>query len=307
MRLRDLQFVVAPYRTHRRVFVDILVSGLRNPSDLPARLRWASFSTFFRYRSATFSCTVCGERSTPIFDFPNLDRCRKHGTPVLRETLQCRHCYASLRQRGLARGLLDHWYARTSVRHPSVAALARAGLGGLRIFDTDAFSAISEHLRGVSGYVCSSYRPELPWGARIDGGHFNIDLEQIDFADESFDIVLTSDVMEHVRNDVAAHRELHRVLHPGGAYIFTVPYDERMAGHRRLVDTSGPDDILLCEPHYHGDPVNGRILAYRIYGRALLAELHALGFDIEHRRIDDLPLLLVGAEVFVAVKRAGAV
>ncbi len=43
------------------------------------------------------------------------------------------------------------------------------------------------------------------------------------FADATFDRVIASEVLEHIRDDVAAMCELARVLKPGGAMAVTVP------------------------------------------------------------------------------------
>lgn len=47
--------------------------------------------------------------------------------------------------------------------------------------------------------------------------------DKMDYADESFDLVLASDVLEHLENDAAAVREVSRVLKKGGLFIATVP------------------------------------------------------------------------------------
>lgn len=75
------------------------------------------------------------------------------------------------------------------------------------------------------------------------------------FADASFDLVLATDVVEHVDEDQQAVDEVARVLRPGGTALFTVPafqslwglQDEvshhkrryRRAGFRGLVDRAG--------------------------------------------------------------------
>jgi SAM-dependent methyltransferase len=75
------------------------------------------------------------------------------------------------------------------------------------------------------------------------------------FADASFDVVLATDVVEHVDEDQRAVDEVARVLRPGGTALFTVPafqslwglQDEvshhkrryRRAGFRALVDRAG--------------------------------------------------------------------
>jgi SAM-dependent methyltransferase len=48
-------------------------------------------------------------------------------------------------------------------------------------------------------------------------------LESLPFDDASFDLILATDVLEHVRDDRAALQELHRVAAPGGRLLATVP------------------------------------------------------------------------------------
>lgn len=49
------------------------------------------------------------------------------------------------------------------------------------------------------------------------------DATRLPFADSSFDHVITSEVLEHIHDDVAAVGELLRVLRPGGTIAATVP------------------------------------------------------------------------------------
>src|SRR6202012_4496647 len=105
-----------------------------------------------------------------------------------------------------------------------------------------------------------------------------IDLQKISFPSNSYDVILSSDVMEHVRDDSSAHAEIFRCLKPGGAYVFTVPYNEDKARTTHLIQTSSARDLLVDLPHFHGDPINGGILAYRIYGRELIDQLESIGF-----------------------------
>jgi SAM-dependent methyltransferase len=44
-----------------------------------------------------------------------------------------------------------------------------------------------------------------------------------DFADNSFDFVVSFQVIEHIEDDVTFLKEIHRVLKPGGTLIFTTP------------------------------------------------------------------------------------
>src|SRR5215216_6608654 len=58
--------------------------------------------------------------------------------------------------------------------------------------------------------------------------------------DESFDLLLATDIIEHVDDDLAALREIARVLRPGGKALITVPafpmlwgLQDRIGQHKR--------------------------------------------------------------------------
>lgn len=301
--LRALLLWAMPMNSNRRMIGRMLKQIAQTPAKASARLNRVNVGNYLRYHRQAFHCPVCDQQTTPLYDFPDLALRREHKIGELRETLYCRECFASMRERSLALALLGHWQQRTSVRHTSIAALAAAGLGGVRVLDTDNFSAISRLLRRDPSYIRCSYLPDQPWGTALAPNYYNIDLERIDFDDASFDIVLTSDVMEHVRDSDAAHAEIHRVLRPGGAYIFNVPYDEREEKDIKLVDTSTAEDVFLCPPQYHGDPLTGGILAYRVFGRELITKLQALGFKVDFTRIEQPASLVTDGDVFVAVRQ----
>jgi SAM-dependent methyltransferase len=66
------------------------------------------------------------------------------------------------------------------------------------------------------------------------------DICDLPFAGASFDLVLATDILEHVENDQRAIGEIVRVLRPGGRALITVPafpslwgLQDRVARHRR--------------------------------------------------------------------------
>jgi ubiquinone/menaquinone biosynthesis C-methylase UbiE len=51
--------------------------------------------------------------------------------------------------------------------------------------------------------------------------------ETIDYPDNSFDYVIASHIIEHVVDDVALLKEIHRVLRPGGSAVLLIPINEK--------------------------------------------------------------------------------
>lgn len=52
------------------------------------------------------------------------------------------------------------------------------------------------------------------------------DATELPFPDDWFDYVVCSEVLEHLPDDMAAAREMFRVLKPGGTVIVTVPHED---------------------------------------------------------------------------------
>ena len=73
----------------------------------------------------------------------------------------------------------------------------------------------------VLGYSTSHYFPGVEPG-EIDQstGYMCQNLESLLYEDESFDLFITQDVMEHIFEPSKAFKEIARVLKPGGAHIF---------------------------------------------------------------------------------------
>jgi glycosyltransferase involved in cell wall biosynthesis len=277
------------------------VGRAREPSP-PAAL---AHKTFLRG-----TCNVCGNETRFFRDDPSLDR----------ESLTCEHCRTTSRYRSIARGILDAIKSRTGVGAAAVDELPlHADVPSFRILDTQApffFEPCAYPLpdilrrRDWIDVTVSSYRPDRRAGEMLAPGVVNQNLEQLTFADGTFDIVVTSDVMEHVRLDDRAHAEIARVLKPGGVYVFTVPHfrDRRDTLERvRVHDPADPArDEFLTTPEYHGDAnaADGRgALSYRSYGTVLDEELAALGFDVRYTFAADDLHGIRNTELFYCVKR----
>ncbi len=238
-------------------------------------------------------CTVCGRFTL----FLNVSE-------ILRESLRCLWCGAISRNRHVAKvlSLLLGAQDRSSLRHAvSTCAASR------RIYEAQASGPIHAVLRRLPGYVCSEYLPDVAPGQRNAAGVRCEDLQALTFPDDTFDFVITQDVLEHVRDPEAAWREIHRVLRPGGAHVFTVPYDRNRPSIRRIELVEGRE-VERLPRLYHCDGIRDG-LVYTEFGNDLPAELERLGFAVElhwwteeERRRQGI----VQSWVFVARKRSPA-
>ncbi len=94
------------------------------------------------------------------------------------------------------------------------------------------------------------------------------DARRLPFGDESFDVVITSEMLEHVQDDVSALAEMARVLRPGGKLAVTVP-----SWFPEIVNWKLSDD-------YHAPAVPGGHV--RIYAKTeLAAKLRAAGLHVD--------------------------
>lgn len=262
----------------------------------------SNIKMFRQYSGTNIFCNVCGSSTTVFYDFPNVENRTEHRIGLLRETLQCRRCGATMRDRTLAYALLEALNARDPAAAESIYELSDHASLKQRILDTDSFSVMSRLLARHANYVRSSFKPDIPFGVELEKNRYNVNLERINFPNESFDVVLTSDVAEHIRDIDGAHREIFRVLRPGGLYIFTVPYDPNCPSHHVLVDTSEAEDKFLVPKQIHGDPLTGDILAYRVFGRQIFDDLKSIGFSLQFFFVKEPSVGIYGGDVFVASK-----
>lgn len=205
------------------------------------------------------ACSVCGH----VTAFVWVD-----GNP--RDGLACPFCWGTARHRLVAKVLLEQFGGRR--------ALSRLRQLEKSVYVADRHGPLMRGLRHVRDQVTTSdFVPDVALGVPLPGGGTCQDLEDLTYDDETFDIVVTEDVLEHVRHPDTAFAEIRRVLRPGGLHVFTVPFALDRPTLTR-VDTSGDEDVHLLEPEWHGDSIRGRILAYRTFGYDLFASLEALGF-----------------------------
>lgn len=191
----------------------------------------------------------------------------------LREAI-CPACGGSRRSSDLAKAVVETFC-------PDGATSLTEGLGcleDLSIYEAQACGAIHQCLRGLPHYVCSEYLDDTSPGSTDEGDVRCEDMENLTFADNSFDLVITQDVFEHVKNPYKGFMEVRRVLKPGGVHIFTIPLHEGKDTVRRTT-SEDREDIFHLPPVYHGDPLREKgSLVYTDFGEDITRRLKSLDF-----------------------------
>ncbi len=116
-------------------------------------------------------------------------------------------------------------------------------------------------------YIPSQYFSDTPSGAITNGIRCE-NLESLTFGDNTIDLHISQDVMEHVFNPSKAFSEIARTLTPGGMHIFTVPLVNKWnpSNRRAKLDNEG-NIVYLAEPSYHGNPIgDGKSLVTMDWG-----------------------------------------
>ncbi len=125
----------------------------------------------------------------------------------------------------------------------------------MRIHECSPGGASSAKLqREGAHYLPTHFFPDASPGSLKDGVRCE-NLESQTFADASFDLVITQDVLEHLFHPRNAFREIARTLKPGGAHVFTVPWYYRQPTRVRARRQDG-EIVHLEPPDYHHNPVD---------------------------------------------------
>ncbi|MEC4815283.1 MAG: methyltransferase domain-containing protein [Scytonema sp. PMC 1069.18] len=99
----------------------------------------------------------------------------------------------------------------------------------------------------------------------------NVDITNMHFTDNSFDVILCNHVLEHVSDDSKALKELYRVLKPGGWALLQVPLNGNLDKTFEDPNIVSPEDRLK----FYGQKDH-----LRLYGRDYKDRLEAAGFQV---------------------------
>jgi SAM-dependent methyltransferase len=171
-------------------------------------------------------------------------------------------------------------------------------LSEMDVLELDPYSPLRGILRAARSFTRSFYDSEAARGGARSDGAVCEDITALTFHDESFDLIVSSDVLEHVPLMDKAFKETARVLRSGGVHLFTVP---PRAETKKRAEVVGGKIHHIEVPEYHRDPLSpAGILAFWDVGPDLPSMLGSENLDI---RIVRGPVGPDGRVVWIAERR----
>ena len=235
-------------------------NNVRNQAKMQGR-----FKLFEPKDSYTGNCSICGRKST-----------FSHNEGAVSESYKCQWCKALLRHRAQAQVILDvYGNGKASIEDLCQDQDFRK----MKVYEPGLVGPFRKYFRDMPNYIESYYWEDVELDARREG-LVNQDLHQLTFDSDSLDLVITSEIFEHVRRPFVAFGEICRVLVPGGRHIFTIPVRYPLPKKTKFrVDTSGDEDVYLVQPNYHIAGDGGKSLVYTDFGEDLLDRLAEIGLS----------------------------
>jgi len=215
-------------------------------------------------------CEVCGKPVNLWLDlmFSN------NGWPAWTERMECPECGFTSRLRYMVSTVITDFAA------PQDFVGFSPPPNKIYMYErvTKLYSAIESYF-GADHVTGSEYlSPELASGTIVDG-ILHEDAECLSFEDNSFDLIISCDVFEHVADYKKSFREAARVLKPGGKMYMTVPFFWSQDETTQLAAIVDGKIVHYFEPEWHGNPLsNEGSLCFWHHGWAILDDLKQAGF-----------------------------
>lgn len=185
-----------------------------------------------------------------------------------RESMTCMQCGCSARCRALARAICLFFGFKKDLK----TAISRGFLDELSIAEINACGNLHQILKEINGLVYSEY------GSK-DKKIPSEDLQELSYPSDVFDLVVSSETLEHIPDYKKALMEIRRILKPGGHHIFTVPLIFSRNNRVRAEIKNGQIKNKL-NPSYHGTG-NKDFMVYTEFGIDFMEDLNHIGFKTD--------------------------
>ncbi|MEG6512202.1 class I SAM-dependent methyltransferase [Desulforamulus ruminis] len=173
---------------------------------------------------------------------------------------------------------------------------------------------ITEQITPIYSYFASRYKyavgseflgSKIAFGSVDKRGVRNETLTGLSFQDQSFDIMVCLDVLEHVPDYYQAFQECIRVLKVGGRIMWSVPFVPSSPKNIVRARLKNGEIEHILEPEYHGDPLSqDGVLCFTHFGWEMLDQMRSAGFsDAYALCYHSLEFGYLGGEQFLFVAR----
>jgi len=176
----------------------------------------------------------------------------------------CTSCSSSLRSMTLASGIMNHFSFNLSFQNFPYSRIGK----NLSILEINEACDLHRVLEQCVNYTYA----EFP----------DVDIQNLPYADNTYDVIVHSDTLEHVENSLLGLKECYRVLKEGGVLFYTIPIIYARLSRRRDTLTNS----------FHGSQEESQGDDYKVwteYGADFWVEIINAGFnEITLNTIDDL-------------------
>lgn len=218
-------------------------------------------------------------------------------TPILRVSGHCTTCNSETEFTAYNSWLRDHFICAKCGSIPRERALMAVIQNYYPNWRNAVIHESSPSLRGASlrlasgcpNYIPTQYYPDHAPGTTV-GNMRCENLEAMSFPDQSIDLHITQDVLEHLFKPAQAFKEIERTLKPGGMHIFTVPITRKFNPTQQRARLVGEEIQHFLPEEYHGNPVgDGRSLVTFDWGYDLCQTIfESSGLFTYINMIDDM-------------------
>lgn len=221
-----------------------------------------------RHPSAiTGYCNICKSISKFDYQYHGLSNGSAH--PAWTETFNCNNCEFNSRSRAI------YSFLEKKIKNNNNLYIAEQITSFYKklVDDFDNVKIVG------SEYVSSSCEPGSMHEIKFNCVRHE-DLTNLSFSSDTFDIVVTRDVFEHIPLYNLAFCEICRILKPTGSLIFSIPF-HFYAQETVIRATINSDGSLTHQLPIviHGNPISGEgSLCYQDFGWSIIDDLLRSGF-----------------------------
>lgn len=206
----------------------------------------------------------------------------------LREGQYCVNCKCCARTHQLSEAILQEIASISGSVYTNLnEAFKQSNTRDLIIAEINSLGNIHPYLAQSPNLWYSEYLSTVP-GIRSEN------LESLSYANNFFDLVLTSETLEHVPDIDKAFSEIRRVLKPGGKHIFTTPvvWDRPITRIRASIEHN--QVVHNFPPSYHGSKAKNQsdYLVFYEFGSDLIERCTLAGFQVKLLRNQENPSLV---------------